>query len=72
MITFPDGTKSGIYGLDAVMEDLYHQHKPADSATVEELMDRLEEHNYFAPPVRHIYKSLLREEYRLFLERKTK
>ena len=72
MITFPDGTKSGIYGMDAVMEDLYRQGKPADAATVAEMMDRLEEHNYFAPPVLHIYKSLLREEYRRFLERKTK
>jgi replicative DNA helicase len=72
MITFPDGTKTGIYGMDAVMEDLYHQGKPADAATVEEMMDRLEEHNYFAPSVRHIYKSLLREEYRRFLERKPK
>jgi predicted Zn-ribbon and HTH transcriptional regulator len=58
--------------MDAVIEDLYHQDKPADAATIAEMMDRMEEHNYFAPSVRHIYKTLLREEYRRFLERKTK
>ena len=72
MITFPDGTRSGIVGLDAVMEDLYREGKPASNATVLEMMERLERHNYFAPSITHIYKSLLLEEYRRFLEMKLK
>lgn len=70
MITFPDGTRSGIYGLDAVMEDMYRQGKPADDATALEIMEILESSNYFAPSVRHIYKYLLRAEYRRYLEMK--
>jgi hypothetical protein len=68
MITFPDGTKSGIFGLDAVMEDMYRQGKTANDAAAIELIERLENHNYFAPSDRHIYKFLLLEEYRRFLE----
>ena len=72
MITFPDGTKSGIFGLDAVMEDLYRQGKPANNEVASEIMERLEGYNYFAPSARHIYKFLLLEEYRRFLEFKSK
>ena len=72
MITFPDGTKSGISGLDAVMADLYRQGKPANDAVASEIIERLESHNYFAPSERHIYKYLLLAEYRRFLEFKSK
>jgi len=71
MITFPDGTKSGIIGLDAVMEDLHRQGKPANEAAAVEMIERLEPHNYFAPSQLHIYKSLLLTEYRRFLEMKS-
>jgi len=71
MITFPDGTKSGIIGLDAVMEDLYRQGKPANDAAAVEMIERLEMHNYFAPSQLYIYKSLLLAEYRRFLEMKS-
>ncbi len=54
------------------MEELYREGKPAKASTSLEMMERLEEYNYFAPSVRHIYKSLLLAEYRLFLESKLK
>jgi HD superfamily phosphodiesterase len=71
MITFPDGTKTGIYGLDAVMEEMYREGKPVNDATALEMMERLEGSNYFARSVRHIYKNLLRAEYRRYLEMKS-
>jgi hypothetical protein len=68
MLTFPDGTKSGVIGLTAVMEELYYQGKPANDAVVSEMMEKLESHNYFAPSERHIYKTLLLAEYKRFLD----
>ena len=58
--------------MDAVMEDLYRQGKPANNAVASEIIERLESHNYFAPSERHIYKFLFLEEYRRFLEFKLK
>ena len=72
MITFPDGTKSGIIGLDEVMKYLYQEGKPANDAVASEIIEKLESHNYFAPPDKHIYKYLLLAEYRRFLEYKSK
>ena len=72
MITFPDGTKSGIIGLNEVMEYLYQEGKLATDAVAEEMMEALESRNYFPPSERHIYKFLLLEEYRRFLEFKSK
>jgi hypothetical protein len=67
MITFPDGTKSGVKGLDEVMEMMFRQGKPATDAVAQEIMDILEGFNYFASSEKHIYKSLFKEEYRRFL-----
>ena len=70
MITFPDGTRSGIIGLDAVMEDLYGQGKPVNDATASEMMENLQNYNYIPSSQRHIYKHLFLEEYRRFREMK--
>jgi len=70
MITFPDGTKSGIIGLDEVMEDLSGKEKPANESTALEMMETLEGYNYIPSSQKHIYKHLFLEEYRRFLERK--
>jgi hypothetical protein len=70
MLTFPDGSKTGVIGLDAVMEDLHREGKPANDAVASEITEILERYNYFAPSERHIYKFLLLEEYRRFLKDK--
>ena len=70
VITFPDGTRSGIIGLDEVMEYLYQEGKQATNAVAEEMMEALESRNYIPSSERHIYKSLLLSEYRRFLESK--
>jgi hypothetical protein len=72
MLTFPDGSKVGIVGLIDTMEDLYRQRKPADFKVASELMERLEDRNYFAPSERNIYRLLLLSEYQNFLEDKSK
>jgi hypothetical protein len=70
MITFPDGTRSGIIGLDEVMEYLYLEGKPATDAVAIEMMEGLESRNYIPSSERHMYKALLLAEYRRFLESK--
>jgi hypothetical protein len=72
MITFPDGTRSGVVGLNEVMEYLYLEGKPATDAVAIEMMEALESRNYFPSSERHIYKALLLSEYRHFLESKLK
>jgi hypothetical protein len=67
MITFPDGTKSGIIGLDTAMEELCLKGVPPDDAAATGLLQELEKYNYFAPSQKHIYKHLFLEEYRRFL-----
>ncbi len=70
MITFPDGTKSGIIGLDEIMEDLYRQGKQPSESSAEEILIKAENHNYIPSSQRHIYKHLFMEEYRHFWERR--
>ena len=54
------------------MEDFYRQRKPVDFNVASELMERLEDRNYFAPSERNIYRLLLLSEYKNFLEYKSK
>jgi hypothetical protein len=54
------------------MEELYRQGKAATFDAAQELTEKLEERNYFAPSERNIYKMLLLSEYQLFLEDKAK
>jgi hypothetical protein len=67
-ITFPDGSSVGIIGLDAVMEDLCHRGKPVNGETAAEMMEALDNYNYIPSSQRHIYKHLVLEEYRRYLE----
>jgi hypothetical protein len=69
MITFPDGTKSGIIGLDEVFEELAGQSRQPSEATAEEILNKVENRNYIPSSQRHIYKHLFLEEFRRFLER---
>ncbi len=67
-LTFPDGTQVGVTGLDAVLESLYREGRPADAQAVAEIMQRLKDDNYFAPSARKAYEELFLGEYRRFLE----
>jgi hypothetical protein len=70
-LIFPDGSKVGITGLDVVMEEMYHQGKPANIDTASEIIKKLEGPNYFAPSELNIYKYVLLGEYQRFLEEKS-
>lgn len=70
-LTFPDGTQVGVFGLDAVMERLYREGRPADAGTAADIMEELKSENYFEPSARPAYEDLFLREYRRFLERKS-
>ncbi len=71
-ITFPDGDQVGLIGLDAVMEALYREGKPADDSTILEMITRLREKNYISDSssARELYQKALLDEYKRFVERK--
>lgn len=66
-LTFPDGTQVGVFGLDAVMESLYRESKPAEAGTAAEMVERLERDNYIAPSARPAYEELFLAQYEQFL-----
>jgi hypothetical protein len=71
-ITFADGSKEGVIGLEAVMEDLYCQGKPADPAIGMAILELLKKQNYFAPAAHPQYAEIFSREYRQFLKMKIK
>ncbi len=71
-ITFPDGDQVGLIGLDAVMEALYKEGKPADDSTISEMIIRLREKNYisYGSSALELYQKALLSEYKHFIDRK--
>jgi hypothetical protein len=71
-ITFSDGDQAGLIGLDAVMEALYKEGKPADDSTILEMITRLREKNYIShsPSAQELYQKALLSEYKRFIDRK--
>jgi hypothetical protein len=49
MLSFPDGTKVRINGLNETMFDLYSEGRPANKETAEEIINRLEIAKYYIP-----------------------
>jgi HEPN domain-containing protein len=74
MLSFPDGTKIRVIGLDDILADLYSEGRLPNKETVEEILDRLEKNNNYIPPsARREYKSVLLKEYRDYVaEQKNK
>lgn len=65
MLSFPDGTKIRVIGLDEILADLYSQGRQPIKETAEEIVDRLEKSNNYIPAsARREYKSVLLKEYR--------
>jgi len=65
MLSFPDGTKIRVIGLDEILADLYSEGRLPNKETAEETLDRLEKNNNYIPPsARREYKSVLLKEYR--------
>jgi len=72
ILTFPDGSQTGIIGIDVVMEDLFREGKQPDEATVSEMISRLQHQNYITLSSQKRYGELFLSEYRRFFEMKTK
>ncbi len=70
-LTFPDGTRVGITGLDEVMERLYRDGRLADARIAADIMEELKSENYFAPSARPAYEELFSREYQRFLGAKS-
>jgi hypothetical protein len=68
MLTFSDGTKSGVVGLDEILFDMYREERKATVETAEEIVERLSIKNYIVPSVKSKYAALLLEEYEGFVQ----
>ena len=71
ILTFPDGSQTGIIGIDVVMEDLFREGKQPDESTVSEMISRLQHQNYITSSSQKQYGELFLSEYRRFFETKT-
>lgn len=68
IITFADGSESGVIGLEKAFEDMWRAGKPPDARTASEIVDRLGEENYIGATVRHMYEEAVLREYSKYLE----
>ncbi len=67
VLTFPDGTKAGVFGIDEAFAAVYAQGRQADSDTAEQIVDQLAVKNYIAPTVRERYIELIVGEYETYV-----
>lgn len=71
---FPDDTQVRVNGLVEIMADLHAQGRPANEATAEEIIDRLEARKNYIPSsdlVRREFNYVLLREYRNYLVERT-
>jgi hypothetical protein len=71
MLTFPDGTQAGVFGLDEIFAAAYREGRLVNAETAEEIVERLSVNNYIAPVVRRKYCDLVIEEYGKYVESRT-
>ena len=68
MLTFPDGTQAGVFGLDEIFAAAFREGRPANAETAQEIVRRLSAENYVAPSVRQQCCDLVIEEYSKYVE----
>jgi len=68
MLTFPDGTQAGVFGLDEIFAAAYREGRPANGETAQEIVRRLSAENYVAPGVGQQYCDLIIKEYSTYVE----
>jgi hypothetical protein len=49
MLTFPDGTRSGVFGLDEILTAVYAEGRQVSPDTAEEIVERLAEKTTLLP-----------------------
>ena len=71
MLKFPDGTQIRVIGLVEILAGLYAEDRPANEATAEEILDRLEAKKNYIPSsdrVRKEFAYVLLKEYRNYIK----
>lgn len=71
MLHFPDDTKVRVIGLVEILADLYAEGRPANEATAEEILDRLEAKKNYIPSsdcARREFAYVLLKEYRDYIK----
>ena len=63
MLTFPDGTQSGVFGLNEILAAVYSEGMAVNADTADVIVERLAIKNYIAPSVRQRYRDVVIEEY---------
>ena len=65
VLTFPDGTKAGVVGLEDVLAGVYSEGRQVSAETAEEIVSRLAVKNYIpsSDVARKEYAELLLKEY---------
>ena len=69
LLTFPDGTQSGVFGLDEAFAAVYAEGGQVHPETAEEIIEQLSVKNYIAPTIRQKYFDLIIEEYGRYVKR---
>jgi hypothetical protein len=70
MLSFPDGTRIRVTGLDEVLAEFYSEGKQPNKETSEEIIRRLEDQKNFIPSsdrTRKEYAYVLLKEYRKYV-----
>lgn len=68
MLTFPDGTQSGVVGLDQIFADMYSVGRAVNPEAAEAMVEKLSTMNYIVPSARSKYATLLLEEYDKYIQ----
>ncbi|HAR97214.1 MAG TPA: hypothetical protein DCR97_14825 [Deltaproteobacteria bacterium] len=68
MLTFPDGTQSGVVGLEEIFADMHRAGRVKTPETGEAMVEMLATRNYIVPSARSKYASLLLEEYDKYVQ----
>jgi hypothetical protein len=74
MLSFPDGVKVRVNGLDETMADLYSEGRPANKETAEEIIIRLETAKNYIPSsdrTRMEFAYILLKEYQEYVKDQT-
>jgi hypothetical protein len=68
LLTFPDGSRVGVTGLDMIFDDAFKEGKMPNPLVAKELVDRLSKNNYIASNQLSYYEVAILKEYRKFFE----
>jgi len=68
MLTLPNGTEAGVFGLDEIFEDLYRTGKKPNMDTAYKIVKSLKDMNYIAPGSQKQYEAAVLKEYQIFYD----